>query len=61
MIDLKKTHKRSQSGATAIEYALIAALMTLALIPALQALSGNTNGLYSTVSNKIVTAMQNAR
>jgi pilus assembly protein Flp/PilA len=61
MIVTKKQRKRSQSGATAIEYALIAALMVIAMIPALQALNGNTNGMYTNLTNKIVTATNNAR
>jgi pilus assembly protein Flp/PilA len=60
MLSLKKLHKRSQRGATAIEYGLIAALMVVMLIPAVQSLSGNTNGLYTTITNKILTAT-NAR
>lgn len=61
MINLKKKRKNSESGATAIEYGLIAALMVLALIPGLEALGGNTNGMYSQITNKILTATQNAR
>jgi pilus assembly protein Flp/PilA len=57
---LKKLCKRGERGATAIEYGLIAALMVVMLIPAVQSLSGNTNGLFTTVTNKILTAT-NAR
>ena len=58
---MKTLKKRSQRGATAIEYGLIAALMVLAIIPALQGLNGSTNGLYSTIGNKITNAMSQSR
>jgi pilus assembly protein Flp/PilA len=61
MISLKKARKRGQSGATAIEYGLIAALMVLAMIPALEALNGNTNSMYGNITNRILTATTNAR
>jgi pilus assembly protein Flp/PilA len=58
---MKKLTKRSQRGATAIEYGLIAALMTIVMIPALQALGGSTNGMWGMVSNRISNAMSQAR
>ena len=58
---MKKQNKRHDRGAVAIEYGLIAALMVLVMIPALQALGGNTNGMYDTITNKITAAMSAAR
>jgi pilus assembly protein Flp/PilA len=58
---MKRHSKRSQSGATAIEYGLIAALMVLAMIPAIESLGGNTNGMYTNITNKVGSAMATAR
>jgi pilus assembly protein Flp/PilA len=58
---MKKLQRRSQRGATAIEYGLIAALMVLVMIPALQSLGGSTNSMYGGITDKVVTAMNNAR
>jgi pilus assembly protein Flp/PilA len=54
---MKRLRKRNERGATAIEYGLIAALVVLAMIPALQSLGGSTNSLYGSVSSKVVNAM----
>ena len=58
---MKKLKSRYERGAVAIEYGLIAALMVIVMIPALQALGGNTNGMFENITNKVVTAMNNAR
>lgn len=58
---MKKYKKRSERGATAIEYGLIAALMTIIMIPALQSLGGSTNSLYGTVGGKITNAINQSR
>ncbi len=42
-----------ESGATAIEYGLIAALVAVAGITALTALGSSLNGIFSTVSSKL--------
>ncbi len=47
---------RDQSGATAIEYGLIAALVSVAAIVALGNLGGSLNAMFTTVS----TALNNA-
>jgi pilus assembly protein Flp/PilA len=52
---------KNERGATAIEYGLIAALMVIVMIPALQMVGGNTNGMYDQITNKIVAAMASAR
>ncbi|MET7245564.1 Flp family type IVb pilin [Methylobacterium sp. EM32] len=50
--------RREQSGATAIEYALIATLIFLALTSALAVYGSTAGGLYSNLSNSIGTALR---
>lgn len=52
---------RNESGATAVEYGLIAALLTLALIGALGSTGSNTGEKWNGVSNEIVDATNAAR
>ena len=52
---------RSDRGATAVEYGLIAALLTLALIGALGSTGSNTGEKWNGVSNEIVAATDAAR
>lgn len=47
---------KDESGATAIEYGLIAALIAVAIIGALQALSGDLNELFGRVSSELDSA-----
>jgi pilus assembly protein Flp/PilA len=42
-----------QSGATAIEYGLIAAGISVAIIATVTALGGSLNGTFTTVSNAL--------
>lgn len=49
---LKKLRKDDQ-GATAIEYGLIAALIAVAAITAMQSLGTNLSGTFTTVSEKM--------
>lgn len=42
-----------ESGATAIEYGLIAGLVAVAIIAALTALGGSLNNLFSDVSDTV--------
>jgi len=44
---------KDESGATAIEYGLIAAGIAVAIIATVQALGGNLNGTFTTVSNAL--------
>jgi pilus assembly protein Flp/PilA len=44
---------RDEEGATAIEYALIAALVSVAAITALTALGNNLNAMFTSVSDKL--------
>ena len=46
-----------QSGATAIEYGVILALIVVAMIAALQALANTTIGMWGNVESKSVAAM----
>jgi pilus assembly protein Flp/PilA len=48
---------KDERGTTAIEYGLIAALMVIVMIPAMQVVGGNTNGMYDRITNQIVAAM----
>ena len=45
-----------RSGATAVEYGLIVACMTLAILGGLQFFAGNENAMYTHISNAIVGA-----
>ena len=45
-----------EQGATAIEYGLIAALIAVAAITAMQSLGNNLNTTYNTVSTSLSTA-----
>ena len=44
-----------KSGATAIEYGLIAALIAVAIIAGITAVGSNLNVLFNTISGKITT------
>ena len=47
---------KDESGATAIEYGLIAALVSIAIIAALNALAISLNGTFSKVSTTLTSA-----
>lgn len=47
---------RDEAGATAIEYGLIAALIAVAAIAAMQGLGNSLSGTFSKVSGKLATA-----
>jgi pilus assembly protein Flp/PilA len=47
---------RDEAGATAIEYGLIAALIAVAAITAMQSLGNNLSTTFNTVSNKLSSA-----
>jgi len=51
---------RDESGATAIEYGLIAALVSVAAIVALQALGGSLSSIFTVVSNNLKSAATKA-
>jgi len=47
---------KDESGATAIEYGLIAALIAAVLITALTAIGTNLNATFTTISTKVSSA-----
>ena len=55
-IDILKKIRKDESGATAIEYGLIAALVSVAAIGALTAMGGSLNTMFQTVSNSLTAA-----
>ena len=56
MFKLIKTLRRDVDGATAIEYGLIAALISVAAIIAMQALGTSLSNIFTTVSGEIDSA-----
>ena len=44
---------KDESGATAIEYGLIAALIAVGIIAAATALGGNLSSLFNSIGNKL--------
>ncbi|WP_343685401.1 Flp family type IVb pilin [Asticcacaulis sp.] len=56
MTNLIKNFANDESGATAIEYGLIAALIAVGLISVLTALKGNLQGTFTKVSTDLATA-----
>ena len=48
---------KDKSGATAIEYGLIAALVSVAAVVALQNLGSSLNTMFTTVSTQLDTAV----
>jgi pilus assembly protein Flp/PilA len=53
MTKLIKSFLADQSGATAIEYGLIAALIAVVIIGAVEVVGTNLSSTFTTVSNKI--------
>ncbi len=51
-----KTFLQNEDGATAIEYGLIAALVSVAAIGALTAMGGSLSTMFNTVSSALSTA-----
>ncbi|WP_375291948.1 Flp family type IVb pilin [Qipengyuania sp.] len=47
---------RDEQGATAIEYGLIAALIAVAAMTAMQSLGNNLSSTFTTVGNKMTTS-----
>ncbi len=56
-IDILKKIRKDESGATAIEYGLIAALVSVAAIGALTAMGGSLNTMFQVVSNAMNAAV----
>jgi len=59
---LKRFHSfcRDESGATAIEYGLIAALVSVAAISALTAMGGSLKTMFQKVSTALSSAVNNS-
>jgi pilus assembly protein Flp/PilA len=53
MQEVLKRFARDESGATAIEYGLIAAGISVVIIAAVQGLGKNLTGTFTTVSNAL--------
>ena len=58
-VNLLNRFAADESGATAIEYGLIAALIAVAIITALNTLSGNLKNTFNYVGNQLTTATTN--
>ena len=56
MLKVLRAFAKDDSGATAIEYGLIAALVSVAAIGALTALGGSLNTMFQTVSSAVSNA-----
>ena len=61
MISKLRKLLKNKSGATAIEYGLIAALVSVAAVVALQSLGSSLNEMFSTVSTQLDTAVTAAQ
>ena len=55
--DILKKIRKDESGATAIEYGLICALVSVAAIAALTAMGGSLQTMFTSVSNAILGAV----
>jgi pilus assembly protein Flp/PilA len=51
--------RADQSGATAIEYGLIAALLAVACITGMSALGGGSNGMWGKIGGSVSSATNN--
>jgi pilus assembly protein Flp/PilA len=56
MKTLCKRFIKDESGATAIEYGLIAALVAVAIIAALNAMTGQLNAVFGNITKELTTA-----
>ncbi|MEG8098919.1 Flp family type IVb pilin [Candidatus Liberibacter brunswickensis] len=55
MVSYFKTFLKDNSGATAIEYGLLASLVALAIIGAVTSLGGKLNEVFSSIAGKLPT------
>lgn len=55
MANLMKRFAKDESGATAIEYGMIAALIAVAIIVTLQTVGTKLNATFKTISNSLGT------
>jgi pilus assembly protein Flp/PilA len=54
MQSLTKRFLRDESGATAIEYGLIAALIAVVIITAVTSVGTNLSGTFTTIAGKVL-------
>ena len=57
MTDLIRRFSRDDSGATAIEYGIILALMFLVILSAVTAFGGTSSGIFNKAMNTLRSAM----
>ena len=57
MFEMWKSLLKDESGATAIEYGLIAALVSVAAIGALTAMGGSLVTMFTSVSDELINAI----
>ena len=50
---MKSPYQRSESGATSVEYALLAALIAVVIIASVTVLGGKTSGLFTKTCNSL--------
>jgi len=55
-MNILKTFLTDESGATAIEYGLIAALISIVLVVTLALVGTNLDGVFTTISNELAGA-----
>jgi len=60
MLTQFKSFSRDESGATAIEYGLIAALVSMAAIASMRGLGESLSNLFTSVSGEIAGAVNSA-
>ena len=53
MLNLVLQFARNQAGATSIEYAIIAAGISIVIVAAVQAIGGSTQGMFTTILNAL--------
>lgn len=61
MLTMVKDFAHEDSGATAIEYGLIAALIAVAIIGGVAALGGGNSGMWEYVKNEVVAGLDGGK
>ena len=56
MLDLIRSIKRCEQGATAVEFGLIVSLIVVVIIVSVKDVANSTNGMWATVSNEVIEA-----
>lgn len=55
--EILKAYRDDESGATAIEYGLIAGLIAVGMLAGVKLMGGGTAGMWTRISDAITTAM----